>query len=144
MAEIRILRAADYDAVCALWQATPGMGLRSLDDSRVGIEGFLRRNPRTCFLATEGERVAGTLLCGHDGRRGTLYHVVVAAPYRRQGIGSALVTRALAALRAEGIHKVALVVFARNADGNAFWERLGFAPRTDLVYRDFSLNQDNR
>ena len=48
---------------------------------------------------------------------------------------------ALAALRAEGIHKAALVVMARNLKGNAFWEQLGFTPRPDLVYRDKVLDE---
>ena len=38
--------------------------------------------------------------------------------------------------KAEGIAKVNFVVFARNGDGNAFWEHLGFKAREDLVYRD--------
>ena len=48
---------------------------------------------------------------------------------------------ALAALRAEGIHKAALVVMTNNAAGNAFWERLGFTTRPDLVYRNCELDE---
>ena len=40
-----------------------------------------------------------------------------------------------------GINKTALVVFERNADGNAFWEKLGFTERTDLVYRNKALTK---
>lgn len=144
MPDIEIMRMADYDALRELWQATPGMGLRSLDDSREGLERFLARNPNTCFAARSAGELVGCILSGHDGRRGYIYHAVVAEQARGQGLGRRLVDRALEALRAEGIHKAALVVFADNAGGNAFWEALGFTRRGDLIYRNRSLNDDNR
>jgi len=141
--EIRIMTMKDYDKVYALWTGTQGMGLRSLDDSSSGIERFLGRNPSSCFVAEEGERLAGAILCGHDGRRGYIYHAAVHPDFRRQGIGRALVEAALGALRAEGISKVALVVFETNENGNKFWESMGFSKRDDLVYRNKSLGNEN-
>jgi ribosomal protein S18 acetylase RimI-like enzyme len=137
---IRLMTAADYPQVYALWRSTPGMGLNNLDDSAEGIARYLQRNPTTCFVAEEAGTLIGTILSGHDGRRAFIYHLAVAAPYRRQGIGKALVEAALEALRAEGIHKAALVVMADNAAGNAFWEQLGFTTRPDLVYRNRELD----
>ena len=129
-----------YDQLRALWLATPGMGLNDLDDSREGIARFIARNPRTSFVATEnGFDVIGAILCGHDGRRGYIYHTCVRADRQGEGIGRALVEASLDALKAEGIHKVALVAFRRNEKGNAFWERLGFTTRDDLVYRNMAL-----
>lgn len=134
--EIRIMTIDDYDAVHALWMATPGMGLNSLDDSREGIARYLERNPRTCFVAHEKDRLAGVILAGHDGRRGFIYHTAVDTALRRRGIARLLVQTACTALRTEGIAKVALVVFDRNQPGNAFWQSLDFLPRPDLVYRN--------
>lgn len=125
-----------YDEVYALWASTPGMGLNSLDDSREGIQKYLRRNPGTCFVATSRGRVVGVVLSGHDGRRGFIYHTAVAIDERGKGYGKALVERALAALRAEGINKVALVAYENNDIGNGFWEALGFDRRSDLAYRN--------
>ncbi len=141
--QIRIMTMEDYDNVYALWTGTPGMGLRSLDDSPAGIERFLGRNPASCFVAEEGERLAGAILCGHDGRRGYIYHAAVHPDFRRQGIGRALVQAALDALAEEGILKVALVVFETNENGNRFWESAGFSKRNDLVYRNRSLSSQN-
>ena len=138
---IRLMTAADYAQVYALWRSTPGMGLNNLDDCAEGIARYLQRNPTTCFVAEEVGALIGTILSGHDGRRAFIYHLAVAAPYRRQGIGKALVEAALEALRAEGIHKAALVVMANNASGNAFWEQLGFTTRPDLVYRNRKLDE---
>ena len=129
----------DYDAVYDLWLHTPGMGLNTADDSREGISAYLRRNPTTCFTAKEGDRLLGAILAGHDGRRGYISHTAVREDAQRQGVGTALVEAVLEALQADGIRKVALVVFARNEKGNAFWEKLGFTGRDDLVYRNKAL-----
>ena len=134
----------DYEQIYALWLRSSGMGLNNLDDSREGIAGFLRRNPTTCLVAQEGERVVGVILAGNDGRRGYLYHTAVAPYCRHRGIGSALVQAVLDALAAEGIRKVALVVFSRNQAGNAFWEAQGFTVRDDLTYRNRALVEMER
>jgi ribosomal protein S18 acetylase RimI-like enzyme len=131
---------SDYDRVHALWMSCQNMGLNDLDDSREGIGRYLRRNPTTCFVAEAGDALAGAILAGHDGRRGFIYHTAVRPECRKQGIATQLVEHAMAALEKEGIHKAALVVFERNALGNAFWERIGFEERTDLVYRNRSIH----
>lgn len=137
---IRVMEIGDYDAVYDMWIHTPGMGLNMTDDSRGGVEKFLRRNPHTCFVAEADRRIAGVILSGHDGRRGYIYHTAVRPEYRRQGIARALVEHAMQALEKEGIQKTALVVFARNEGGNAFWEKLGFTGRDDLVYRNKNIH----
>lgn len=142
---IRTMRIEDYDAVYALWLSCPGMGLNDLDDSREGIQRYLERNPDTCFVAVEEQGdVVGAILAGHDGRRGHIGHTAVASSRQRGGLGERLVEAALNALRAQGIHKVNLVAFARNEKGNAFWEAMGFARREDLVYRDRALSELTR
>ena len=139
---IRPMYASDYDQLHTLWLSTPGMGLNDLDDSREGIAKYLARNPRTSFVATEnGFDIVGAIMCGHDGRRGYIYHTCVREDRQGEGIGRALVEAALDALKAEGIHKVALVAFSINEKGNAFWEKMGFTIRDDLVYRNKSLTE---
>ena len=137
--KIRFMTAADYENVYALWMSCTGMGLNNLDDSKAGIEKFLRRNPDTCFVAEIENAVVGVIIAGNDGRRGYIYHTAVDPQYRKQGIARQLVEAALNALRALGIHKAALVVFDRNEAGNEFWEKMGFTVREDLVYRNKSL-----
>lgn len=136
---IRVMTIDDYDKVYALWLSCAGMGLNNLDDSREGIAKYLERNPETCFVAEEAGNIAGVIIAGNDGRRGYIYHTAVSPDYRRRGIGSELVDAALDALKKLGINKAALVVFAKNENGNAFWEKIGFTGRDDLVYRNKSL-----
>ena len=133
---IETMKIEDYEAVYDLWLSSPGMSLNTSDDSREGIAFYLRRNPETCFTAKEGNRIIGVIMAGHDGRRGYIHHTAVHPEYRRKGIGRKLVEKALDALEREGINKVALVVFERNDGGNAFWEKMGFTSRKDLVYRN--------
>lgn len=136
---IRLLHIEDYEAIYALWLATPGMGLNDVDDSREGIAIFLARNPHTCFVAEAEGEIVGVIMTGHDGRRAFIYHLAVAEKMQRQGIGAALLHAAMQALEKEGIAKVALVVFARNVQGNAFWHKQGFAERPDLTYRNRAI-----
>lgn len=112
------------------------MGLNEIDDSREGIEKYLRRNPTTCFVALFHEKVVGVILAGHDGRRGYINHTAVRSEYRGQGIGTTLVNMATEALSNKGIIKAALVAFCQNESANAFWEKMGFLLREDLTYRN--------
>ncbi len=138
---IRVMRIEDYDSVYALWLSCAGMGLNNLDDSKEGIDKFLRRNPNTCFVAEVDNEISGVIIAGNDGRRGFIYHTAVSTKFRKQGMGRKLVEKAVESLKEEGINKVALVVFERNEKGNKFWEKLGFIAREDLVYRNKSITE---
>jgi len=136
---VRKMTIEDYESVYGLWLSCKGMGLNTVDDSRDGIDRFLRRNPDTCFVAEKDGKIVGAIITGNDGRRGYIYHTAVSPDQRRQGIASKLVDAAMSALEEIGIAKAALVVFDRNADGNVFWEKSGFTVREDLVYRNKSI-----
>lgn len=140
MVNIRPMTISDYEGVYSLWCRTPGMGLNSTDDSREGIEKYLKRNPTTSFVAEHDGVIVGAIMAGHDGRRGYIYHTAVLPGYRKRGIAKRLVESAMAALDAEGINKVALVAFKKNVSGNGFWENIGFIERDDLVYRNQNIH----
>ena len=95
------------------------------------------------MVAVEDGRVVGSILCGHDGRRGCLYHVCVDEEYRRRGIGKSMVVKAMEELKKEQINKVCLIAFTKNDIGNAFWNTIGWTKRLDLNYYDFVLNEKN-
>ena len=128
------MQIEDYDQVYALWMTIHGFSIRTIDDSREGVERFLKRNPGISVVAEMDGRVVGAILCGHDGRRGCLYHV---------WIGRAMVVHCMNALQQEGINKVSLIAFTKNDIGNAFWKQIGWTKREDLNYYDFVLNQKN-
>ncbi len=140
---VRTMTAEDYTGVYELWMSIKGFAMRSIDDSREGVERFLKRNPDTSVVAVEDGKIVGAILCGHDGRRGCMYHVCVHADYRMKGIGRAMVVYAMEALKRERISKISLIAFTANDVGNAFWNRIGWTKREDLNYYDFVLNTDN-
>lgn len=140
MINIRVMSIADYDGVYSLWINTPGMGLNSTDDSKEGIEKYLKRNPTSSFVAESDGKIVGVIMAGHDGRRGYIHHTAVLPEYRNRGIATSLVDHAMAALDMEGINKVALVAFKKNDIGNGFWQNIGFTDRDDLVYRNKNIH----
>lgn len=145
----RLVTIEDYDKIFALWNSTEQTkrALNPVDDSREGIARYLKRNPTTCFLALskdgsgDAPEVIGVILTGHDGRRGIIHHMCVHPSFRRQGIARMLVQKAEEALKAEGINKIFGLVFKDNDPANAFWENQGYTLRTNLNYRNKSLNE---
>jgi ribosomal protein S18 acetylase RimI-like enzyme len=129
----------DYDAVYALWKASPGVGLSSADE-REAIQQFALRNPGLCFIAEEDGRIIGTLFCGQDGRRGYIHHTAVAESHQRRGIGLKMVELCLKELGKQGIQKCHLFVMDENELGKLFWRNTGWSERFELVI--FSRNID--
>lgn len=140
---IREMKIEDYEEVYALWMTIHGFGIRSVDDSKEGIERFLQWNPGLSTVAEEDGKIIGAILCGSDGRRGCLYHVCVHQDYRRLGIGKSMVVRCMERLKDLKINKVSLIAFTQNDIGNAFWKEMGWTKREDLNYYDFTLNEKN-
>ena len=130
-ASLREFSMDDYLDASELWRGMPGVGL-SDSDQPGAIAAFLARNPGLSFVARHGRALVGTVLCGHDGRRGHLYHVAVEPLYRRSGLARQLVQASLRALAEAGISKCHLMVYADNAQGQDFWRSVGAAERVDL------------
>lgn len=140
---IRPFISNDYEEVYAMWTQTEGIGMRTLDDSKTGIDKFLKRNPTTCFVYEEEGEIVGVILGGHDGRRGLIYHALVRPDFRGRGIGKILEEAVCEAMKEEGIHRMAIVVKRTNKSGAAFWRKQGWEERDDLIYFNKSLNSDN-
>ena len=140
---VRTMTIDDYEEVSLLWHKIKGFSIRSIDDSREGVARFLKRNPDSSVVAVEDSRVVGAIICGHDGRRGCMYHVCVDPEYRMRGIGKSMVVFAMNALKKENISKVSLIAFTKNDVGNKFWRCIGWTKREDLNYYDFVLNSEN-
>ncbi len=129
---IREMRAEDYEVVMDLWRSSEGIGL-SGSDSFADISGYLERNAGLSFVAVYSREVVGTVLGGHDGRRGYLYHLAVREDFRNNGLGRKLLERCMQGLRSMGIRKCHLMAFEQNAGARAFWQKVGWEERRDLV-----------
>jgi ribosomal protein S18 acetylase RimI-like enzyme len=129
---IQEMAISDYDEVRALWEASEGIEV-SANDSRQSIARFLKRNAGLSFVARQEGQLVGAVLCSHDGRRGYIDQLAVLKSHRRQGIGRSLVSRCIFNLMRLGIHRWNLFVFEDNQEAIAFWKKLGWAERVELV-----------
>jgi ribosomal protein S18 acetylase RimI-like enzyme len=138
---IEAMTIADYDPARALLSSIEGVRMRSTD-SHEATERYLLRNPGLSFVARSGDKIVGCVMCGHDGRRGYLHHLAVEPGFRRQGIGSVLVSRCIAALEQLGIQKTHIEVLTENTLGHQYWTSQGWQRRTDIVQYSFSSSED--
>jgi len=129
--DIRPMGPCDLAAVLDLWRTTDGVGLNEGDDP-AGLAAYLDRNPGLSLIAQDGGKIVGAVLCGHDGRRGFLYHLAVVPACRRRGLATSLVERCLAGLESAGIPKCNILLYVDNESGERFWRRGGWSARFDL------------
>ena len=115
----------DYDTALELWQRVEGLEVAEGDD-KDGVAQFVARNPGLSRVATDGSTVVGVAMCGHDGRRGYIYHLAVDPAYRRYGVGKRLVQECLDGLRQVGIVRALILVADCNLGGAEFWKRAGW------------------
>ena len=123
--ETRDFSIADYEAVLQLWQRVEGLEVAEGDDKE-GVARFVARNPGLSKVAIDGSTVVGVAMCGHDGRRGHIYHVAVDPVYRRYGLGKRLVQECLDGLRRVGVVRAIILVADYNLGGAEFWKRAGW------------------
>ena len=141
---LRMMTIEDYEEVNSLWMSISGFAMRSIDDSKEGVMRFLERNRGLSVVAVDEQgKIAGTILCGHDGRQGAFYHVCVRTDVRRHGIGKDMVVYCMKRLREERINKIRLVAFEENESGNAFWNGIGWVKADGFNCYDFTLNEKN-
>ncbi|WP_127589109.1 GNAT family N-acetyltransferase [Paenibacillus koleovorans] len=129
MSPIREMTINDYEQLIELWSRIQGLVL-SESDSKENIKLYLTRNLGMSFVTEQDGRITGTILCGHDGRRGYIYHVAVDPESRGQKLGERLVRASLGRLRQEGIEKCHLFVLDDNEIGRRFWHAVGWEKRS--------------
>lgn len=135
--KIIVMTIEHYDAVLDLMRQTPGVAVRSAD-SKANTTRYLQRNPGLSFVALEENRIIACAMCGHDGRRGYLQHVIVLPDYRKRGIASQLIERCLSKLESIGIFKTHIDVFIDNELGNQYWVKRGWIKRNDINRYSFN------
>jgi ribosomal protein S18 acetylase RimI-like enzyme len=136
--QFREMTINDYDETIELWKYSPGIAL-SKADSKQKIASFIERNPGLGFVARDGKKLVGAVLCGNDGRRGYLYHLAVDRDYQHLGIGKKLTEKVLGALKRQGIEKCHIFVIADNLEGLRFWQKTGWKKREDIFVMSFDL-----
>lgn len=142
MHTVRTMTIADYAGVIDLMKQTPGVSLRDAD-SQQSTERYLARNPDLSFVAEIEGHLVGCVMCGHDGRRGYLQHLIVLPGYRRKGIANDLVECCLTQLESLGIVKSHVDVFKSNDLAQTYWASMGWILRTDIHRYSFVRSTAN-
>ncbi len=133
------MHLSDYEQALQLWKSLPGIGLSGADEKE-NIRDFLQKNPSTCFVALRGGDLIGTILGGSDGRRGYIYHLAIQQSERNKGIGKKLVGLCLNEYKKSGIQKCHIFVISNNSEGIAFWEKVGWLRRDDILVMSKEIN----
>jgi ribosomal protein S18 acetylase RimI-like enzyme len=128
----------DYDAAVELWQRVEGLEIAEGDDKE-SVAQFLARNPGLSRVAINGSRAVGVALCGHDGRRGHIYHLAVDPAYQGCGLGKRLLDECLDGLRRTGVKRVIIMVADDNQRGRDFWKRCGWEEITGAIAMGIDL-----
>jgi N-acetylglutamate synthase len=128
----------DYDAAIGIWRRVEGLEIAEGDD-REGIAQFLTRNPGLSRVAIDGAAVVGVALCGHDGRRGHVYHLAVDPAYQGCGLGKRLLDECLNGLRSAGVKRVIIMVADDNQRGAEFWKRQGWEEISGAILMGIDL-----
>ena len=131
--------AEHYDAVSGLWQATEGLGEV---ETREEFCAYLSRNSGISSVVFSNSQLVGAVLGGHDGRRGYLYHLAVAADHRCAGVATALIDRCLDQLQQLDIKRCSLHVYNTNTAAIDFWPHVKWRERSDLKIFAIDLPRD--
>ena len=131
---IRPFAEADRTAIKALWRIAFA---EFPDDPDTNIDFCRRTGHGALFVGCLDGEVIGTILAGHDGHRGWIYHLATHPDQRGRGYARRLVAYAETFLAGLGVPKLNLQIRANNAAVQGFYERLGYAvePRIQMGKR---------
>ena len=129
--KIRQMTIEDYDDIIVLLQETPGVTVRDAD-SKETTSKYLHHNSGLSFVAAVESKIVGCVMCGHDGRRGYLQHLVVNQDNRKQGIGDKLFMSCIRALKKSDISKNHIFVLKTNDLANNYWSNKDWQLREDI------------
>ena len=122
----------DYDAAIALWAGVEGVEICE-GDSREEVAEYLKRNPGLSRVAEVDGKIVGVAMCGHDGRRGWIYHLAVAAECRGRNIGKRILDDCVEGLCNVGLKRAIILVAGDNPAGHEFWLRNGWEDITGAI-----------
>lgn len=138
---IREMTIGDYEEVYSMWQTTTKRALSKADE-KPQMERYLQHNRGMSQVAVIDGKIVGTVLAGHDGRRGFIHHMAVMPEYRRRKIGHSLAEKAIKKIRQEGIDKTHIFCYSNNETGQSFWRDFGFVKREDVFVYSYDNNKD--
>ena len=142
---IEAVLTADPALLAALARLVPQVSSSAPPPTAYEVEAIVESPATTLFVARDDDGyIVGSLTLAvfrvPTGVRAWIEDVVVDTSVRGAGIGSALVTHAVAAARRDEARTVDLTSRPDRAEANRLYQRLGFEKRETNVYR-YSLER---
>ena len=122
--EIRNAKSSDLEAVLRLWEEAEAEPTDTDDQHSLAV--LLERDPSALLIAVDAGRIVGSVICGWDGWRGSIYRLAVAPSHRRTGLAGRLVAAAEEHLRSAGAARLQAIVVSTDPDAMAFWRSTGW------------------
>ncbi|MDB5085312.1 MAG: family N-acetyltransferase [Bacilli bacterium] len=128
------MKIENYDNIALFWKRNFGKAVSTEFDSKQRIESYINRNPGISSVAVHDGEIVGSVLCGHDGRRGTFYHVAVDEEFRGKGIAHRMIERSSSLLKQEGIDTAVLFAHTDNIKAVTYWKKNGWTSYLNVLY----------
>lgn len=123
---IRKFSLEDYENVILIWKQCELPFKPKGRDRRDNIEKEINRGLAIFFVAEEDEKLVGTVLGTHDGRKGWINRLAVLPAYRNSGLARKLVKKVEQELKETGIHIIACLIEGGNKDSMEVFSKLGY------------------
>jgi len=136
---------AVYDAVVEVWQDTNDPIDETFEEWAHWHVERDSYDPTLWFLAVTGDELAGFSICRGDPvdpQAGYIHLLGVRRPWRRQGLGEALLLRSFAAFRERGLTRGTLGVDASSVTGaTRLYERAGMRVYRDTLFLERTVRE---
>jgi len=132
--KIRDFEIDEYDILIELWKKAE-LPFRPLGrDSKENISKQIEQ-PNISFLFVGIEdKIIGSIIISHDGRKGWINRVTILPEYRNLGIASYLIDDAEKRLKEIGIKIVASLIEDWNLKSLKLFDKLGYIRHSDIIY----------
>lgn len=127
MTNTRLRSATDDDVpeLIQFWSVAGENTARPVDRTDL-VRRLITYDPEALVIAEIDGVIVGTVICGWDGWRGSLYRLAVSPMRRGEGIGTALVKAAEERLARLGSERYQAMLLDENELGHKAWTAMGY------------------
>jgi len=132
--KIRDFEIEEYDILIELWEKAE-LPYRPLGrDSKENISKQIEQSNISFLFVEIEEKIVGSIIISHDGRKGWINRVAILQEYRKLGIASLLINDAEKRLKEIGIDIVACLIEDWNIQSLKLFDNLGYIRHSDIIY----------
>jgi N-acetylglutamate synthase len=130
----REMKLADYDDLIKLW-IDAGLPYRPKGrDCREKMFKELENSNEAFLLAFQKEKLLGSILASHDGRKGWINRLAVHPDFRKLGLAKTLIEKAENFLHKQGIEIIGCLIEDWNEQSMQLFAEVGYKRFDDIIY----------